>query len=141
MRSVFVLGLAAAAASSVLGAQTPVTKLEAVSSPSPIDKTTQTEDVAFQTEKYDRMTVPVTVSGTGPYRFLVDTGADRTAISRDIATNLKLEVGLRASLHSVAGVSKVATARRRPQASSPGFARRARSSRPRPPDPGQRLIA
>ena len=90
MRSVFVLGLAAAAASSVLGAQTPVTKLEAVSSPSPIDKTTQTEDVAFQTEKYDRMTVPVTVSGTGPYRFLVDTGADRTAISRDIATNLIL---------------------------------------------------
>ena len=112
MRSVFVLGLAAAAAaaSSMLRAQTPMTRLEAVSSPSPIDKTTQTEDVAFQTEKYDRMTVPVIVSGTGPYRFLVDTGADRTAISRDIATNLRLEVGLRASLHSVAGVSKVATA-------------------------------
>jgi len=110
MRSVFVLALAATAASSALGAQTPLTRLEAVSSASPIDKTTQTEDVQFQTEKYDRMTVPVIVSGTGPYRFLVDTGADRTAISRDIATNLKLEVGLRASLHSVAGVSKVATA-------------------------------
>jgi predicted aspartyl protease len=56
------------------------------------------------------MTVPVTVSGTGPYRFLVDTGADRTAISKDIATNLRLETGVRASLHSVAGVSKVTTA-------------------------------
>src|SRR6185295_10114990 len=110
MRSIFVLAVTAAAASSPLAAQTAVTKLEAVSAPSLIDKTTQTEDVKFETERYDRMTVPVIVSGTGPYRFLVDTGADRTAISTDIATNLGLQVGLRASLHSVAGVSKVATA-------------------------------
>ena len=110
MRSIFVLAVTAVAANSPLAAQTAVTKLEAVSAPSPIDKTTQTEDVKFETERYDRMTVPVIVSGTGPYRFLVDTGADRTAISTDIATNLGLQVGLRASLHSVAGVSKVATA-------------------------------
>ena len=110
MRSIFVLAVTAVAVSSSLSAQTAVTKLEAVSAPSPIDKTTQTEDVKFETERYDRMTVPVIVSGTGPYRFLVDTGADRTAISTDIATNLGLQVGLRASLHSVAGVSRVATA-------------------------------
>jgi predicted aspartyl protease len=110
MRSRFVLGLVATAASSSLAAQTATTRLDAVGTPSPIDKTTQTEDVKFQTERYDRMTVPVLLSGTGPYRFLVDTGADRTAISKDIATNLRLETGVRASLHSVAGVSKVATA-------------------------------
>ena len=85
MRSIFVLAVTAVAVSSSLSAQTAVTKLEAVSAPSPIDKTTQTEDVKFETERYDRMTVPVIVSGTGPYRFLVDTGADRTAISTDIA--------------------------------------------------------
>ena len=31
------------------------------------------------------MTVPVRVSGAGPFQFLVDTGADRTAVSRELA--------------------------------------------------------
>jgi predicted aspartyl protease len=56
------------------------------------------------------MTVPVLLSGTGPYRFLVDTGADRTAISRQIAARLNLASGDKAALHSVAGVSSVSTA-------------------------------
>ena len=78
--------------------------------PAMIDDTTQTEDVKFGNERYDRMTVPVLLSGTGPYHFLVDTGADRTAISRDIAAQLGLQTGQRAALHSVAGVSRVSTA-------------------------------
>lgn len=110
MQSGLVFGLLALATGSALVAQTQTTSLEAVSTPSPIDKTSQTEDVKFATEKSDRMTVPVILSGTGPYRFLVDTGADRTAISSDIVTNLRLESGSKASLHSVSGVSKVATA-------------------------------
>lgn len=77
---------------------------------SSVDKTTQTEDVRFRTEEYDRMTVPVRLSGRGPYRFLVDTGADRTAISRDLASRLKLSAGVSVELHSVAGVSSVSTA-------------------------------
>ena len=75
-----------------------------------IDKTTQTEDVRFRSDAYERMTVPVRLSGTGPYRFLVDTGADRTAISRELASKLKLASGAKAALHSVAGVSTVSTA-------------------------------
>src|SRR6476661_3711057 len=110
MRRPLLIGTLVAVASSGLLAQTATTQLQAVSSPSPIDKTTQTEDVRFQNERHDRMTVPVLLSGTGPYRFLVDTGADRTAISRDIATRLGLQTGEKASLHSVAGVSKVTTA-------------------------------
>ena len=102
--------LSAAGLSTALAAQTSTMQIQAVSSPAPIDKTTQTEDIKFQNERYDRMTVPVLLSGTGPYRFLVDTGADRTAISRDIATRLRLEIGEKAALHSVAGVSKVTTA-------------------------------
>jgi predicted aspartyl protease len=75
-----------------------------------IDKTGQTEDIRFKTERYERMTVPVRLSNTGPYRFLVDTGADRTAISRELATKLNLESGSNAELHSVTGVSTVSTA-------------------------------
>jgi predicted aspartyl protease len=76
----------------------------------PIDTLTQAEDIAFKNDAYQRMTVPVHVSGVGPFRFMVDTGADRTAISRELAQRLKLTGGSSASLHSVAGVSKVETA-------------------------------
>ena len=75
-----------------------------------IDRSTQTQDVRFKNEDFDRMTVPVRVSGTGPYRFLVDTGADRTAISAELAARLKLSSGPDARVHSVAGVSTVSTA-------------------------------
>ena len=32
-----------------------------------------------------RMTVPVTVNGQGPFHFVIDTGADRTVISKELA--------------------------------------------------------
>jgi predicted aspartyl protease len=76
-----------------------------------IDKSTQTEDVRFKNETNDRMTVPVTLGGRGPYRFLVDTGANRTAISRELASRLQLVAGADVNLHSVVGVSDVATAK------------------------------
>ena len=91
---------------STLSAQTAPTSPE----PQTIDKTSQAEDVRFRTEPYDRMTVSVRLSGTGPYRFLVDTGADRTAISREIAARLHLAPAASARLHSIAGVSTVETA-------------------------------
>ena len=91
-------------------AQTRLMELEAVSGPQKVDTTTQTEDVEFTDDKYERMTVPVLLSGTGPYRFLVDTGADRTAISHQLATKLKLQGRSAATLHSVTGASRVATA-------------------------------
>ena len=47
-----------------------------------IDRTTTTEDVTISTDNADRMTVPVSVGGKGPYEFLVDTGSERTVISR-----------------------------------------------------------
>jgi len=104
------IGLGALAIASAAAAEVPVTHLDSVSGIPQVDRTTQTEDIRFRNELYDRMTVPVTVQGTGPYRFMVDTGADRTAISRDIANRLKLAAGASASLHSVAGVSTVSTA-------------------------------
>jgi predicted aspartyl protease len=104
------IGLGALAIGSAAAGQMPVTQMEAVSGIAGMDKTTQTEDVRFRNEYYDRMTVPVSVQGTGPYRFLVDTGADRTAVSSDLVNRLGLAAGNAASLHSIAGVSTVATA-------------------------------
>ncbi|WP_054531776.1 aspartyl protease family protein [Erythrobacter sp. SG61-1L] len=39
-------------------------------------------------EEYDRLTVPVTVEGQGPYRFMIDTGAQATVLSRELADRL-----------------------------------------------------
>src|SRR6266542_1701244 len=72
--------------------------------------TSQAEDVRFRNEDADRMTVPVRLSGSGPYRFLVDTGADRTAISRELAARLRLVPAESAQLHDMVGVSTVETA-------------------------------
>jgi predicted aspartyl protease len=107
----FLVLMAALASAAPLSAQTATTRLDAVSGVPDIDKTTQTQDVQFKTERDDRMTVAVKLSGTGPYRFLVDTGADRTAVSRDLVSKLRLPSGSGAELHSVSGISNVATAR------------------------------
>lgn len=74
-----------------------------------IDRTTITEDVAITTDNADRMTVPVSVGGKGPYQFLVDTGSERTVISRELAKQLRLTSGRAAILHSVMGANDVAT--------------------------------
>jgi len=92
-------------------AQTQTTVLEAASGPDEIDKSTQTEDVHFKSDATQRMTVPVLLSGRGPYRFLVDTGADRTAISREVARSLQYVSSEPALLHSIAGASTITTAR------------------------------
>jgi len=74
-----------------------------------IDKTTTTDEVAIGRDGGDRMTVSVQVAGKGPYRFLVDTGSERTVISRQLAQSLRLESGKDAILHSVVGANDVNT--------------------------------
>jgi predicted aspartyl protease len=75
----------------------------------PIDNTTTTDEVAIGRDIGDRMTVEVSVGGRGPYRFLVDTGSERTVISRQLAHRLRLDSGKDAILHSVVGVNDVNT--------------------------------
>src|SRR3954468_19991754 len=104
------IGLGVLAIGSVAAAQVPMTRVETVSGATGMDTTTQTEDVRFKNELYDRMTVPVSIQGTGPYRFLIDTGADRTAVSRDLVNRLGPVAGNPAALRSIAGVSTVSTA-------------------------------
>lgn len=54
-----------------------------------------------------RMFVPVGIAGTGPYRFLVDSGADRTVIGTALARQLRLPPAGNAVLQSISGSSSV----------------------------------
>jgi predicted aspartyl protease len=64
----------------------------------------------FLRDRAERMTVPVTIDGRGPYRFVVDTGAERTVIARELAKDLSLGRGLRTRVHSMSEVSVIETA-------------------------------
>jgi predicted aspartyl protease len=48
------------------------------------------EVIQLEAERYRRMTVPVTIGGQGPFRFMLDTGAQATVVSRDLADRLAL---------------------------------------------------
>lgn len=74
-----------------------------------VDRTTTADEIAIRTDADERMTVPVSVSGRGPYRFLVDTGSERTVISRELASKLSLQRGRVTLLHSVMGSKDVNT--------------------------------
>lgn len=65
--------------------------------------------IAAAHDRTDRMTVPVTIGGNGPYAFVVDTGADRTVVSRELADTLKLAASGSATMHSMTGVGQVDT--------------------------------
>ena len=57
----------------------------------------------------ERMAVPVTIGNNDDYRFVIDTGAERTVISRELADRLALGAGPQVNLVSLSGRSKVAT--------------------------------
>ena len=71
----------------------------------------QTHDVNFATDDFGRMTVAVRVGDRGPYRFLIDTGAERTVISRQLAEVLGLAAGSGMKVQSVLGLAPVQTVR------------------------------
>ena len=57
-------------------------------------------------DNYTRLTIPVMVNGRGPYPFVVDTGATRSVISRELAETLHLPPGRPVSLHDTAGLQQ-----------------------------------
>ena len=54
-----------------------------------------------------RMTVPVSIQDQGPFSFVIDTGAERTVLSKKLAARLALEQEEPAQLVSIAGQSTV----------------------------------
>jgi len=59
----------------------------------------------------DRMTVEVFINEQGPFNFVVDTGADRSAISVPLAQRLGLARGADVMLHGVGGSALTSTAK------------------------------
>lgn len=71
------------------------------------DQAPPTDDSAHLGSAADaasRMTAPVMINGQGPYDFVIDTGANRTVIARDVAAALQLRSAGKAQIHGIAGV-------------------------------------
>jgi predicted aspartyl protease len=60
------------------------------------------ETIQAKIDRETRLTVPVTIEGKGPYRFLIDTGSQNTVLSRTLATTLELEAGPRVRIIGIA---------------------------------------
>lgn len=111
MRSIsFALALLSGVAATPVSAQSMISVFDTVTQRQPVDEATQADDVKMRKDVNDRMTVPVRLGGSGPFRFLVDTGADRTAVSSAVVARLGLEMGKDASLHTLTGMTSVQTA-------------------------------
>lgn len=67
------------------------------------------ETLSYDRAEDSRMTLPVSIDGRGPYRFIVDTGSERTVISRELAETLALDASDDVMLTSVFDVQQVPT--------------------------------
>ncbi len=67
------------------------------------------EILEIERERYQRMTVPVTIQGQGPFDFLIDTGAQATVLSRALADRLMLHDRDTATLVGMASARRVET--------------------------------
>lgn len=62
-----------------------------------------TTSVLTGQDRYDHMTARVFINGQGPFNFLVDTGANRSAISEEVAARLALPMGPSVAVNTVVG--------------------------------------
>jgi len=67
------------------------------------------QDLKLAQDTTSRLTLGVMVDGQGPFDFLVDTGSNRTLVSRELAALLKLPPGPVVTVHETAGVDRLQT--------------------------------
>jgi predicted aspartyl protease len=79
--------------------------------PAPPPSSGTPERLQYGADADARMTVLVNVAGRGPYRFIVDTGAERTVLSEELARQLALPDPGRAILRSTTDTQEVETVR------------------------------
>ncbi len=77
--------------------------------PATLDDTLEIGGDELPAELAGRMYVDARVNGEGPFRFLVDSGADRSVIGARLAARLKLPAEQRVRLQGMAGTSDVET--------------------------------
>lgn len=108
LRGHFLTAIAALATSSLASAQS--TEREPATAggrsvdvpPAQIDESLTIGGDVIEADKRDsRLTVEVMVNGSGPYRFVVDSGADTSVIGEGLAGKLALPEGPRAYLHGI----------------------------------------
>lgn len=68
-------------------------------------------DLALEEDRSSRLTTPVFLDGKGPFEFVVDTGANRTTLSAELASALGFPRGPTVTVHGVAGLLTAPTAR------------------------------
>jgi predicted aspartyl protease len=83
-----------------------------VISPAVIDDSLEVTGEAIGAKQINtRMAVGVMINGKGPFRFLIDSGADRSVIGASLATSIGLPSARAVTLHDIAGSSRVETVR------------------------------
>lgn len=79
--------------------------------PATLDDTLEIDGEDLPADLNKRMFIEARVNGSGPYRFLVDSGADRSVVGSRLATRLALPTERMAKLQSMAGLTDVSTVR------------------------------
>lgn len=105
MKRLIVFAAVAVLAGGIAAAQVPVQEPSEAPAAVPIDPTSET--LGFTSDSTRRMTVSVDIDGQGPYPFIVDTGAERTVVSRELAEALSLPSLGDVTLATVANVRRV----------------------------------
>lgn len=82
---------------------------ETVAAPAPPPESETPEAMKLAKDDSARLTLPVMINGQGPFDFLIDTGSDRTVISRELAATLGLPNGPSVTMHDTTGVDTVQT--------------------------------
>ena len=67
------------------------------------------DQIAIEEDKRSRMTVPVQIVDSGPYEFIIDTAAQRTILSKEVAGKLELELEEQVNVVALAGNTVVQT--------------------------------
>jgi Aspartyl protease len=70
----------------------------------PPDPAEPPTEIGIGHDAYEHMLAPVTINGQGPFQFLMDTGANTSCVSRDLAERLMLAETAPARIHTVVGV-------------------------------------
>jgi predicted aspartyl protease len=88
-----------------------VTPNKSASRLTPLADETYVPPVSLSTvaDMYRRMTAPIIVNGSGPFAFVVDTGANQSVLSEELAAQLGLSRGPVEPLNGVAGVQSATT--------------------------------
>lgn len=69
------------------------------------------ETIGAQTDRESRLTVPVHIEGHGPFRFMIDTGAQRTVLSTALAQQIGLKGGPMMRVVGIVQEARVPSAR------------------------------